>query len=267
MIKMIIKELRDRRKSLLAYIVGSVLLLWLHVSIFPTIKDSSEAFKQALSTLPKEFLTAFDIEDFSFDTLEKHLSTRHFGFLWPLLAITLALSRAGNYIAGEIERGTLGLSLSRPISRLKLFFAKYAAGILTLVLFVLVSVLGVMPLAELYNIEYDTERWLKLTLMCLLFSASIFSVALAVSAYVNEKAKVYFPLTAVLILMYAIKIVSNIKPSLDWLQYFSVFHYFNVQDILAYDRLPGSSYLVFGGIIVISTWLAARKFNKRDIAV
>ncbi len=265
--ELIIKELRDRRKSLIGYAAGGFLLLWLYILIYPSIHDAAEQLQKAFESYPKEVLAAFDIKDLNFNTLEKYLGAENFSFIWPILAITLALSRAGNYFAGEIEKGTIALSLSLPISRTRLFLAKYSAGLIDLAIFMVVSILGVVPLALLHNVDFNLPRLLNLTVLGMLFGAAIFSVASAVSTFVSEKAKVYFPVTAVLVAMYAMDIVANIKPSLDWLQYASVFHYFNAQDVLADNDVSLMSYAVFGSTIIISMLVGLFWFKRRDISV
>lgn len=264
---LIIKELRDKRKSSIAYWVGSFLLLWLFVLIFPSIQSSASELQKAFESYPKEFLAAFDIQDFNFNTLEKYLGAEQFSFTWPILAITLALSRAGNYFAGEVEKGTLGIALSLPISRTKIFFSKYLAGLIDLAVFIVISILGVMPLALLHNIDFDPAKLLNMAMLGMLFGTAIFSVAVMISTLVSEKAKVYFPMTALLVAMYAMDIISNIKPSLDWLQYGSIFHYFNAQDVLSTNDVSLLSYAVLGSSILISMALGLVWFKRRDISV
>lgn len=265
--KLIIKELRDRRKSTLGYLAGGLLLLWLYVLIFPSIQDSAEQLKQTFEAYPDEFLAAFDIKDLNFDTLEKYIGAEHFSFVWPMLVITLALSRAGNYFAGEIEKGTIGLSLSLPVSRVKLFFSKYLAGMTDLAVFMVVSILGVIPIAILHNIDYNFPILLNLAVLGMFYGAAIFSAATMISTFVSEKAKVYFPMTAVLVGMYAMNVIANLKPSVDWLQYGSVFHYFNAQDVLAHNDISLLSYAVFGSTILISMTVGLLWFKRRDISV
>jgi ABC-2 type transport system permease protein len=265
--ELIIKELRDRRKSSIAYWAGSFLLLWLFVLIFPSIQNSAKELQTAFESYPKEFLAAFDLQDFNFNTLEKYLGAEQFSFTWPILAITLALSRAGNYFAGEIEKGTIGVILALPISRAKIFFSKYFAGMIDLAIFMVVSILGVIPLALLYNIDFDLPRLLNMAVLGMFFGGAIFSVAVMVSCFASEKAKVYFPITGLLVAMYAMNIISNIKPNLDWLQYGSVFHYFNAQDVLGANDVSWMSYVVFGSAILISLGIGLSWFKRRDISV
>ena len=264
---LILKELKDRKKSLLGYSIGAFLMLWLYILIFPSIQSSAQQLQSALESYPKELLAAFGMEDLSLNTLEKYLGVENYSFVWPILVITLALSRAGNFFAGEIEKGTIGMTLSLPISRTKIFFSKYLAGILSLLIFTVVSILGVIPLALLHNVDFDFPRLLNLTVLGMFFGIAIFSATAMVSSLASEKAKVYFPVTAALVAMYVINIIANIKPSLEWLQYSSVFHYFNSQEVLAYNNVSLASYAVFGSIILLGMVVGLAAFRRRDVSV
>lgn len=265
--ELLLKELKDRKKSLFGYSIGAFLVLWLYILIFPSIQSSAQQLQGALESYPKELLAAFGIEDLRFNTLEKYLGAENYSFVWPILVITLVLSRAGNFFAGEIEKGTIGMTLSLPISRAKIFFSKYLAGILSLLIFVVVSILGVIPLALLHNVDFDFPRLLNLTVLGMFFGMAIFSATVMVSSFASEKAKVYFPVTTALVAMYVMNIIANIKPSLEWLQYGSVFHYFNSQEVLAYNNVSLASYAVFGTITLVSIAVGLLWFKRRDISV
>ena len=119
MIKIIIRELQDRKWSLLAFSLGSLLMLWMYAATFRSSQASSAQLQDLVKNYPKGFLDAFGLSDLSPDTIEKYLNAKHFSFLWPMLAIILALSRAGGQVAGEIQTGTMGLLLAMPKKRLK----------------------------------------------------------------------------------------------------------------------------------------------------
>jgi ABC-type transport system involved in multi-copper enzyme maturation permease subunit len=50
--------------------------------------------------------------------------------------------------------GTVELLIARPVSRLKLFVARYAAGMGILITFTVISVFTIIPLAGLHGVEY-----------------------------------------------------------------------------------------------------------------
>jgi ABC-2 type transport system permease protein len=261
------QELKDRKWSLLAYTLGSLVMLWLYVATFRSSQQSIQQLQELVKTYPKAFLDAIGLGNLNLDTLEKYLNAKHFSLIWPILAIILALSRAGGQIAGEIQSGTMGLLLALPLDRWRIFVAKYAAGLATITIFTGVSVFGVVPLAAAYNIPTHLHILWGAWLLTLLFMWAIYSFGLAISAWVSERGTVYGWASAVIFYMYVLYIASLIGDKISFLRNYTIFYYFNTQEALATGHVMGRSWLVFGGIIVVTTALAAWRFNARDVNV
>lgn len=267
MVPIVIKELKDRKWFLTAFILGSLLTLWLYVATFTSSQSSSLQLQELLKTYPKALLEAVGLSDMTMNTLEIYLNAKHFSFLWPLLAIILALSRAGGQIAGEIQNRTMGLLLALPISRIRIFFAKYIAGLSTILIFTTVSVFGVIPLALVYDIPSHPDILFKAWILSILFMWAVYSFSLAISSIVSEASRVYMIGGGLIFLSYIAYILSLIDTKFEWLKNISIFHYYNTQKVLSSGDIDLSSWLLFIGLVVIATLFAAWRFNKRDISV
>jgi len=261
------KELRERRLSLVIYILVALMLTWVYMMLFPTVRDQAQSLNKLVETYPEALKKAFKIEGCGFGTIESFLSYELFSLMWPLLAIMFTLSRAGNTIAGEIERGTIGTVLAQPISRSSIFRSKYTSGLIGLLAFVVASILTPIPFAWAYHIQVHPKNFLLTSLLCLIFGLAIYGVSMLASALFNDRGKVYGIVGGTLFAMYVINVISGIKPSLEKLQYTSVFHYFNATDVMAHAQLSLSSMLLFGGIAVIGLFGGLYIFNKRDISI
>lgn len=268
MFSFFIRILKDNKFSLIAFCIASFLFLWMYIAFYPAIQDQSINFQDMLKSFPEGFMKAFNIDSMNFfGSLEAYISTEEYSFIWPILATAMTASVAGNAIAGEIEKGTIEIILSIPISRTKIFLTKYFYGLFSIVLLIAASVLATIPLAEAYNIDYQAKNFYILAGFAALFAASIFSLTMMFSAFFSEKGKVYFCIGSILIVMYVLNIVSGLKDNLDKLKYFTFFHYFNAADILTGQAIENTAYWVFGGCIILTTLFGAIWFNKRDIAV
>jgi ABC-2 type transport system permease protein len=95
-----------------------------------------------------------------------------------LIICTWAISRASASVAGEIERGTLDLTLSRPVSRLGYFATQVAFGLLGLVILASALVIGNRA-GGLYNPVSDPPSALALIRP----AANLTLVGLAVYGY------------------------------------------------------------------------------------
>jgi ABC-2 type transport system permease protein len=261
------RELKDRKWSLLAYCLGSLLLLWIYAATFKSSQASAQQLLEVVKGYPKGFLDAFGLNNLASNSIEVYLNAKHFSFIWPLLAIILALSRAGSQFAGEIQAGTMGLLLALPLKRWQIFIAKYATGLLTIVVFTLISVFGIIPLASAYDIPTHFHVLVGAWVLTTLFMGTVYAVSVVVSAWVSDKGRVYAIVSAVLMLTYVANIIALLDDKLSGLKYYSLFYYFNTAEVLDTGHITTRSLAVFGLTIVIATVVAAWRFSRRDISV
>ncbi len=267
MINVFWRTIKEKKWLTIIYSLAGLLFLWLYVALFPTVQQSASDVSQIVKSLPQGINKAFGLDAKSFATFEGFLAGKHYSLVWPILLIGLVVSLSSAFLSGEIEKGTIGILLSQPVSRAKIFLGKFLAGIVYLIIFVIISVLSVFPLAKIYNISYQGENQLKLALVGFLFGLAIFGLSMLFSAIFSEKGKATFTVIGILIVMYFINIIALLKDSLDKLKYFSFFYYFNYTDILVHNKIDYWSYWVFLGTFIIGSILGLIWFMKRDIAI
>lgn len=264
---LIIKELRERRLSLIFYCVGAVGLVWLYVSLFPTLQAQMDTYSKLLESFPKGFAQAFGLEDRAFSHVEGFISSEMFSFMWPILIIFFSVSRAGGAIAGEIENGTIATLLSLPISRAKLFMSKYIAGVIGLALFSIISIGSTVPIALAYSLDPQVRNFITMIVLGVLFGWAIYSASILLSAFAKSKTTVYSIIGGVLVLMYALNIIAGFKQSISWLRYLSIFNYFKPSNALIRNEISMTSLSVMVAIIVMFSIPAIYVFMRRDIYV
>ncbi|HSX02335.1 MAG TPA: ABC transporter permease [Candidatus Saccharimonadia bacterium] len=263
----VMKDLQQRRGSLIGYSAIAAAFLGLYASLFPSIKQQADSLSRVVASLPKAVVDSFGFQADTFTNLQRYLAVEFFSLTWPLLMILLAVSRAGGALAGEVEQGTMGALLALPVSRTRLWLAKYTAGLMALVIFAACSTLVIIPLAALANAPVEAGRCVELMLLASLFGATIYALAMAVSAVVSERGPVYLVLGGISVAMYVLNIVSNLKDSLSWLKYGSIFHYFDAVAVLGGSQLDWQSVGVLLLVAVaasVASWLV---FLRRDITV
>lgn len=259
----------DKWRSLLIYIASSLAFSEMYVALYPMLRDQLTNPEGFLEAFPKEFMEAFGFtaETMSFATVESLMATEMFSFIWPIILIILAVSLANHSFAGDLEKGTIELTLSQPISRSKLFLSRYLAGALLIIVFVISTVFGIIPLAAMHNIEYNFDAYVVMAVLGVAFGITAYSLAVFFSTLFSEKGKATFALVGVLITMYAVNIVANLKESLEWLKYFSFFNYFDPGKALVRVEYVDWAILVFAGVFVVTFILGLVRFSSRDIAV
>ena len=267
MFTIIWNTIRDRKITLIVYCVAAVAFVWMFVAMFPTIQDQAENFSKMMENYPQGFLKAFGIEDVGFDTVEKFLAMENYSIMWPIMVMFMMVSIAGFSLAKEIEKGTAEILLSRPVSRLKLYFARYFAGILILIIFTFVSVFCVVPLAHLHNIDYNIDSYVAIAILSFLFGWAVFSMAYMFSAMFSEKGRAYAAAGGVLVLMYVLNLVASLKENWENLRYASFFYYYDFNKALDQAQIDWLPVVVFASVAVICTAVGAIWFYKRDIAI
>jgi len=262
------RNLKDFRVPLLVYSIAAILFEWMYVAIYPSIARESERMTELLKNYPEGFMKAFglDANTLTFTNVESFLSMENFSMIWPIVAIAMAVSLASNAIAGEIEKGTIVLTLSQPISRVKIFWSRYLMGAASLVLFAILSVFSIVPLAKLHHVSYRIDHHVTMFVLAVMFALAIYSLTWLLSVIFSEKGKVSFILIAIIVLMYALKIVSALKDSLSDLRYASFLYYFDQNKALVDNSISWQAFAVFLSTILISVVSAMIIFSKRDIS-
>lgn len=260
------KEFKSKRGSLIGFCVVVLGLMMLYIPLFPSIQAQAAKFGEILKSLGSVY-KAIGVDSVNFDTFEKYIAVELYSITWPILAVIFAASRAGTAVADEIDKGTMGTMLALPIWRPNLYLAKYLAGLLSLMLFVAVGVFGALPVAALFSIHYQSTNFITLAVGALLFTWSLYSFAMFLSAVFSEKGRVYLLVGVATLMMYVLNVVASLKDSLSRLKYFSIFHYFNASEILVRNQISNLSYMVFIGIIVLFTFAGIVWFTKRDVVV
>jgi ABC-2 type transport system permease protein len=261
------RSIKDRKISLIVYMASAMLFMWMYVALFPSIAAQAETFTALMDSFPAEVFAVFGMEEMDLSSLENFLSMEHFSLVLPLMVIFLLVPVAGRAIAGEIELGTVELLIGRPISRSKLYLAKYVSGIGILATFTIFSVFSVVPFAVLHGVEYNLQGIASGAVVVLLLGWAVFSMSMMFSSFFSDKSKVYMAGGGVLLGMYVLNVIALINENLEVLKYFSFFHYYAYADALAKQSLYGTGCLVFLGVSIICSVTGLWWFQKRDIAV
>jgi len=268
MIRIFLRIIRDKKTSIIVYSVAGILLLWMYVAMFPSIRDQAESLSELMQSYPEGFLEAFGIDEgFNFDRLENFVSIEHFSLIWPIIVIFMLVSFAGAGITGEIEKGTVEIPLSRPVSRIGIFFGRYLAGLFILLIFTIFSVFAVVPLANLHAIDYVFENYTTFAILGFLFGWAIFSLAMMFSAFFSEKSRVYMFIGSLLITMYVLNLIAVLKESFQDLKFLSFFYYYDYKSAVVDNTINSEAIWVFAAVIIFCTFIGAIWYKNRDIAV
>ena len=150
----LLKSLRDVRRSFAWWSLGLVGYVVLIVGLWPTVRDNA-ALADLHETYPEALQAFFSFGGFDFTTPAGYLGAELFSLIVPLLLIVAAVGAGARAIAREEEHGTLELLLGNPISRRRLALEK--VGALAIELAALAAVLFAMLAVATPIVDLDVS--------------------------------------------------------------------------------------------------------------
>lgn len=191
------------------------------------------------------------------------------GFSHPftlLLLGIMAIAFPALAIAGERDRGTLEVTLSRPISRRGLYVTLFVAGALFLAALIALLVVTMAITIFLVGIEDQlvtgnlVQLWVAGTLLFVGFMALAFAVSVE-----SDRAGPAIGIPAVFVLLnYLAYAIGSIWPDMGWLEDYSAFNLLKARDVLS-GGLAVSDAVIMILFVVALVSLALYRFPKRDL--
>ena len=183
-----------------------------------------------------------------------------------LLIGIMAIAFPALAISGERDRGTLEVTLSRPISRRGLLATLLFAGLVFV--FALLSVLtittGITGYAVGFGDEIAYDHLLQLWLAAGLLFAGFMALAFAV-AVESDRAGPAIGIPAVFVLLnYLAWAIGGIWPDVGFLEDWSMFSLLEAQKVLA-EGVAAGDLAVMLAFIVLLAGVAFYRFPRRDL--
>lgn len=256
------KNLWDRKVSTLSTGGSLLAVTWLYAYLFESFSGEITSFEEIL---PPE-LTAFLGDVSTASTPEGWLNLEYFQFFYPILISIVAIMTGAAIIGNEEKAGTLELILTRPISRSRIFFEKTLTLWGQMISINLLSFLGVIIGTWMFPFDVDLGRvglaHVSGTLMALVFGTFAFML----QGIFRKKSLALGVGSAVFGASYIIFAVSQIQESFEWLKHFSLFTYYQAEDILLNE--PSVEFFgVLVSLIFVLQIIGMFGFHRRDTGV
>ncbi|HEX5828198.1 MAG TPA: ABC transporter permease subunit [Candidatus Limnocylindrales bacterium] len=170
-------------------------------------------------------------------------------------------------IAGERQRGTLEVLLSRPVSRPAVLVTLLVAIATFAAISTAAQLLGTVLGAMLYDVagQLDAAALAFLWLNTFALLMALAAVSLAASASFDRLSTPIGVGLGLVIAGYVLEVLGTIWPDAAFLQPASPFHYLQPLDILA-GRTANRDVLVLAGLFVAGAAFGLWRFPRRDLA-
>ena len=246
-------------------IVGVGLAVW--GALFPIIYVSfGETFRELMDSglFPKEMMEFGGGDVFSLS------GSIALGTIHPIALVLNSIFAVGfsvAAVAGERQRGTLEVLLARPMSRRTTYWTLLVAGLLFVVLAVTATIVGVVAGSTLAGVadQLATARLPLLWLNGVLLFGAITAIGLAASVSFDRLSPALGATVAVVVVMYFLEVLGTFWPDAQFLQPYSLFHYYDPKDILEGNARAGDFGLLAAVAAVAIGW-AIFEFPRRDLA-
>ncbi len=258
-----LKTLRDKRKTLLWWAVGITLLDIWYSLMFTSIEGDLSGINQMMEN---ELIKGLLGGAHNLATPEGWLGAELLPLLGPLVFIVFAVSFASSTFTGQEEKGLLNVLLANPITRTTVFLHKFSAmalGTLSLGLaFWLSNVIG----TSLANMDISFLSLAEVTFSLVLLGILFGTLTLALGGLTGNRGVGTGASSSIGVVSYLLNSMSEVISGLKPFRPVSVFHYYRGGEILR-NGLSWFDILVLLAGIVVLFFIGLYGFNRRDIGV
>jgi ABC-2 type transport system permease protein len=183
-----------------------------------------------------------------------------------LLYMLFAVGVPTALLAGEVQRGTMELILSRQTTKTHVYIC---AGLITVVgmyALVIVMFLGTVVSTNLYEFEQHVPlyNFFKLAVCGGILASAVGGIALLAAACFRRGMAVSLTV-AYLVVNYFIMIITQWWPRMKWLDPVTIFNYVDGGKIFMNPAWPVSDMCVLISLLAVSTVLGGIIWHKRDL--
>lgn len=265
-------ELKRGLKPLAIWSIVCVLLIILFMSMFPSMKDSGmqELVNTKMDAMPKALLEAFNLENMpDFSKLNEY-------FAYVFQYIVIAGSIYGGILGSkalikEESEGTIEFLYAQPVSRTKIVTMKILSSVVIFYLFVMVMALASIGISLLVKPEdlkvIDLVMDMKLLFGGFFLIGLVFmSIGFLISVVIKSL-RLAMPIsTGIFFTTYLLGTFSGMIDSLEFLKYFSPFHYAVPSELLK-NGLDISNVVISIVIIIVTITATYFIYRKKDFII
>ena len=254
---------REQRVRLPLVVLFAGLWGFLLVALFAT----SDSATQSLSNQPGNLTAAFRLV--GLDPLAAWVTLGQAHPLFLLACGLFAIGLGVRAIAGELEAGTLELTLSRPLRR----STYLAAHVLLLAPGALLIALAYAAGTTIADRAFDPpgdalqpQRMLAAALLAAILVLALGGIALLASAFHSERGRALGWAIGSVVAMYALSVLCPLWDPIEPFARLSVFWYFSPGPTIQQGDVLWGDALVLAGIAAGSLSAAFWRFARRDLA-
>jgi ABC-2 type transport system permease protein len=184
-----------------------------------------------------------------------------------VMTSVFAIGFSSSAVAGERQRGTLEVTLARPISRRSLYWTLLTAAFAFIGLTTGALLMGGVGGSAFAGVieELNLTRMPLVWLNGVLMFGALASIGLAASVSFDRLTPALGWTLGVGVVMYVLEVLGSLWPDAQFLQPYSLFHYLKVKDILT-GNVELTDLAVLSAVVGAGVVWALTVFPRRDLA-
>ena len=257
------KELSLLRSSMLAWTGVLVLLILMFLTIYPQFTKDVETTRHLLGTLSAQIR---DMVGLSIDNFFSFLGFYAYTFTYLTLAGAIQAMNLGlGMLSKESHSKTTDFLLTKPVTRSRIFIAKFAAVLTVIGITNIVLHTVTYMLANVFGVgDFDTNIFMLLAATFLLVQLWFVACGILVSQLVGRiKSTISWSLSIVFGL-YIVGLLGSLLSDED-IRYFTPFKYFDLMKIIENASYEAVFVWLLINFIVMAISVSWRRYNTKDI--
>lgn len=259
------RNLWDERTSLLSWALVLAAFAVFAVSTYKTL-GLSQGFGDLVKSLPSYFQVLFGGLDWG--TPEGYLNTEVFSWMPLLIAFYAALFGA-SALSREVDSHTIESLLAQPVRRWSVVLEKFAVlfiGLLFLHLVLWGVTIGSVPVFLKGYPPPSATGFLAATAGSFLATLAVGSLALFISAVVNEQRKATVYASGIALLLYFVNIIGQLSGKAKFLASLNPFGHYKSAELVTNRALAWGDTAFLVGFSLVFVAAAVWWFERKDIA-
>lgn len=228
--------------------------------------ESVKTFVLFLDKLPSFIKTALGGEALQVGNVSGLIAI---GYNHPLVLTLYMLFAVGvptGLLAGEVQKGTMELILSRQVTKNHVYICASLITITGMFALVLVMFGGTVFATNVYDFskEIPLLSFFKAAINGGILASAVGGIALLAAACFQRNTAVWLTV-AYLVANYFVSIIAESWPRMKWLKPTTIFYYVDGAKIFHESTWPISNMCVLLSILIISTILGGVIWSRRDL--
>jgi ABC-2 type transport system permease protein len=222
----------DHSRSLLGWVVGLTTLVVVQVAVYPTVRDQqglSDAWRNAPDAVKALFGLGGELD---FTTGPGYLRAEIFAFTLPLLFLIYALGAGAGAIAGDEERGTLGLLLAQPVRRSRVVLERCVAMAGSIAMLAGVVFVALVVAARICGLDIGYAQLAAAMAATLLLASLYGAIALAAGCATGRRGAALSTAAGAAVVGFLIDSLAGVTDVVRPLQPLSPFHWANPSQLV-----------------------------------